>query len=348
MYCVSRFITEETETTKKYLANFTYCGLDVSTINSYDVIKSHFQNFKIDREFNYFLNDIAGFSVSHLRFLLHNNESNEVNNYVSLFSIIIEASSWLESEYRYSFREDEDYFKEQLDNSFNEIRIEMTTTFYLNLTDENNNLDDDDIETIMPPIQNVFEDDNCLVCLENKPNIIFSPCNHFVVCEKCDEKGKFISCIKCREEICSKLRLKKQKTICVEQTTQTDEKVCVEQTIQTDEKVCIDKSTDTNEYEKAKKEKPNSIEEHIKIIEEKLEKLELKNGFLKHNLEYGKEKEDSYEGDLEDIKNEFELPEEKIKKKKFFYSWASDERIKENKDTIKDFLAKLLREVDDM
>ena len=242
MYCRSRVILEETQTTKEYLAKFIYNGLDISTINDYNDVKNHFQNFKIDREFNYFLTDVAGFSVSCLRFFIHNNQSIDINDYVNLFAITIEASSELEPEYRYFFREDEDDFKEQLDNSFNEIKIEMRTTFYLNLIDENNLNDvDDDVEEITPPTQNVFEDDNCLVCLENKPNIIFCPCNHFVVCEKCDEKGKFINCVKCREEICKKLKIKKDKTIYADQSTQTDKTIC------------SDKSVGTDDYENTKR-----------------------------------------------------------------------------------------------
>ena len=354
---------EETQTTKEYFAKFLYNGLNVSTINDYNVVKNHFQNFKIDREFDYFLNDVADFSVSGLRLFLYNSESVDINNYVNLFSITIESSPGFEPVYRYFFREDEDYFNEQLDNSFNEIRIEMRTTFYLNLVDLNNldDEDEDEDEEILPPTQNVFEDDNCLVCLENKPNIIFNPCNHFVICEKCDEKGKFINCVKCREKICNKLKIKKDKTIYADQSTQTDKTIYSVQSTQTDKTIYTDqsaqtdkiiyanKSVGTNDYEKTKNEKPNSIEDQIKIIEEKLEKLELKNQFLENNLLYRKEKEDIYECDLEELKNGYQIgTERKVKKKNFFPSTYSDKTIKREKETIKDFLTKLLREVDNM
>ena len=296
MYCRTRMIWEETQTTKEYLAKFIYNGLDVKEIKDYNIVKDHFRNFKIDREFNYFLTDTANFSVSRLKFFLHNNESIEERDQLNLFSITIQSTSpELEPQYCYFFREDEDDFKEQLNNSFNEIKIEMLTTFYLNLSDEND-LDDYEEDITTPPIQDVFEDENCLVCLENKPNIIFCPCNHFVVCEECDKKGVFVNCVKCREKINNKLKIKKE----------TPKIIHVE--------------------------KLNSMEDRIKIIENKLNRLELNNDFLGISLDHCSEN-----------KKGFDVFNERFDDGKIFLSLLSDNTIKEKRDEIKDVFAKILR-----
>ena len=35
------------------------------------------------------------------------------------------------------------------------------------------------------PVFDVYKEDNCIICTEDKPNIIFCNCGHIVVCEKC-------------------------------------------------------------------------------------------------------------------------------------------------------------------
>ena len=43
--------------------------------------------------------------------------------------------------------------------------------------------------------------DQCIICLDKKPNILYKPCTHFYVCSQCDDKGKFKKCPYCRERI---------------------------------------------------------------------------------------------------------------------------------------------------
>ena len=47
---------------------------------------------------------------------------------------------------------------------------------------------------------------SCIVCYTNEISIIFKPCNHLCICEKCNEKVN--SCPMCRKLISSRLKVK--------------------------------------------------------------------------------------------------------------------------------------------
>ena len=47
--------------------------------------------------------------------------------------------------------------------------------------------------------KNTYKEDNCIVCLSNKPNILFCNCGHLVVCEECFKRLNNSKCLKCRE-----------------------------------------------------------------------------------------------------------------------------------------------------
>ena len=46
----------------------------------------------------------------------------------------------------------------------------------------------------------------CIVCLANEISVIFKPCNHLCICEKCSEKVN--SCPMCRKLITSRIKVK--------------------------------------------------------------------------------------------------------------------------------------------
>ena len=39
-------------------------------------------------------------------------------------------------------------------------------------------------------IEKTFKEDNCVICLEKQPNVLFCNCGHLCVCEKCSKKGE--------------------------------------------------------------------------------------------------------------------------------------------------------------
>ena len=43
--------------------------------------------------------------------------------------------------------------------------------------------------------------EQCVICLDNKPNILYKPCLHYCVCSQCVDKGNFENCPYCREKI---------------------------------------------------------------------------------------------------------------------------------------------------
>ena len=34
------------------------------------------------------------------------------------------------------------------------------------------------------PVFDIYKEDNCVICTEDKPNILFCNCGHIVICEK--------------------------------------------------------------------------------------------------------------------------------------------------------------------
>ena len=43
--------------------------------------------------------------------------------------------------------------------------------------------------------------DECVICFNNKANVLYTECLHFVVCDGCDKNGKFYKCPLCRKKI---------------------------------------------------------------------------------------------------------------------------------------------------
>ena len=58
--------------------------------------------------------------------------------------------------------------------------------------------DEDDIKTINEI--KTFKTDECVVCLENKNNVLFCNCGHLCVCEKCIEIKRLTKCPVCKTE----------------------------------------------------------------------------------------------------------------------------------------------------
>ena len=46
-----------------------------------------------------------------------------------------------------------------------------------------------------------IKEDECVICCDNKANILYTECLHFVVCDGCDKKGKFSKRPLCRKKI---------------------------------------------------------------------------------------------------------------------------------------------------
>ena len=60
--------------------------------------------------------------------------------------------------------------------------------------------DYDEVEDNKPARKTILEQE-CVICFENKSNILYLDCLHVCVCNVCDSKGKFNKCPLCRTKI---------------------------------------------------------------------------------------------------------------------------------------------------
>ena len=58
--------------------------------------------------------------------------------------------------------------------------------------DSNDEVEDD------KPMKKTISEPECIICFENKSNILYLECLHVCVCNVCDSKGKFSKCPLCR------------------------------------------------------------------------------------------------------------------------------------------------------
>ena len=63
--------------------------------------------------------------------------------------------------------------------------------------DEENYIEEEEDYKIKQSIQ----EDECVICYENKANVLYTECMHMTVCEECDKTGKFSKCPLCRKKI---------------------------------------------------------------------------------------------------------------------------------------------------
>ena len=64
----------------------------------------------------------------------------------------------------------------------------------------------DDVESSSPkPLKKFFKENQCVICLDRKPNVLFVKCRHTCVCEECEEAHPSTQCPCCRTEISEKL-----------------------------------------------------------------------------------------------------------------------------------------------
>ena len=84
------------------------------------------------------------------------------------------------------------YSNFEVEGNFN-IYIKVSVVWW----EDYNSEEEDDSEDEEPPRKTVTEPE-CIICFENKPNILFLECLHVCVCNVCDSKGKFSKCPMCR------------------------------------------------------------------------------------------------------------------------------------------------------
>ena len=66
------------------------------------------------------------------------------------------------------------------------------------IPDYDSNDDEDVYDNV---VKKTITESECIICFENKPNMLYTDCLHLCVCNVCDSKGKFNKCPLCRTKI---------------------------------------------------------------------------------------------------------------------------------------------------
>ena len=62
--------------------------------------------------------------------------------------------------------------------------------------------DPDELETVEEyHIYKSIKSPKCVICLQNRPNVLYIKCRHIVACDSCDLSGKLLECPICRTKI---------------------------------------------------------------------------------------------------------------------------------------------------
>ena len=115
--------------------------------------------------------------------LIENDELKHKHIYSCFYNNVEDRISW-ENKYDDNFDIESDFF----------VSIEINAMVILDY--DSNDEDEDD-----KPIRKTITESECVICFENKPNMLYLECMHLCVCNRCDGKGKFHKCPMCRTKI---------------------------------------------------------------------------------------------------------------------------------------------------
>ena len=148
--------------------------------------KKHFDDVVTQYKNYYFGNDQA--KESHYRLYVGMEKDYEFNEY-NVYSIDydnIKDKICNENKYSYNF---------EIEGDFN-VYIKVSVIWW-----EDYNSEDEDEDEDEEPTRKTITEPECIICFENKPNILYLECMHLCVCNSCDIKGKFHKCPMCRTRI---------------------------------------------------------------------------------------------------------------------------------------------------
>ena len=86
------------------------------------------------------------------------------------------------------------YSNFEIEGNFN-IYIKVSVKWWEDYNSEEDDSEDDE------PARKTITEPECIICFENKSNILYLECSHVCVCNVCDSKGRFNKCPLCRTKI---------------------------------------------------------------------------------------------------------------------------------------------------
>ena len=137
---------------------------------------------------NYYFDDNDQAKESSYRLfigMVKDNEFNEYNIYSINYNNIKDKIS----------NENKYYSNFEVEGNFN-IYINVSVRWW----EDYNSEEEDDSENDEPARKTITEPE-CIICFENKPNMLYLECMHLCVCNSCDRKGKFSKCPMCRTKL---------------------------------------------------------------------------------------------------------------------------------------------------
>ena len=150
----------------------------------FNISKRHFDNIVLEYK-NYVLNGVSTTESSY-----------------ALYVRIFKDDEW-ELKHIYSMLLDHESDRISWENKYDsnmeiegEFFIGIDVVVYVSPADEDRYDEDYDYK-----LKKSIKEDECVICFNNKANILYTECLHFVVCDGCDKKGKFSKCPLCRKKI---------------------------------------------------------------------------------------------------------------------------------------------------
>ena len=115
--------------------------------------------------------------------------------------LIVERIYYVELDEDYKITREEKFFLQENLTILPPYNICIVVGLYVcpDLSEMEN---DEDI----PPkeLKRAVKEDECVVCVTNKPNVLYGNCGHLSTCKDCEKMGKFKSCPICRAEVTTK------------------------------------------------------------------------------------------------------------------------------------------------
>ena len=204
----------ETETTKEEKRIFRTENLPY---NTYQGIKDKYYNHRFEDVYISSINELGLQSYTSLIFKI---VLTEVKKEFILFINDMQITNREEVVYNTIYCNEDEEFKNMINDLIQKyhnkafLELEMTTKYYKFLSLDRFEYDEEDEEyeeeiDYLPPLELPFFQDRCVVCMENKPQILILPCLHICHCITCDEEGLMNKCSMCREKIDRKIVITK-------------------------------------------------------------------------------------------------------------------------------------------